>query len=78
MRKLMCSDLGGPSECSVEITGASFEEMGNNCKAHVMEEISKGDDAHQAAVEDMQGASPEDQQAMFAEYQKKYEEAPEG
>jgi len=77
MKKLMCSDLGGPSECAVEITGNSFEEVGSNCKAHVMEEIGKGDDAHQAAVESMQGASPEDQQAMFAEYKQKYDNAPE-
>jgi len=35
MKKLTCRDLGGA--CDEEITGNSFEEMGNNCKAHVME-----------------------------------------
>ncbi len=75
MKKLSCRDLGGV--CDEEITGNSFEELGNNCKAHVMEKLSSGDEAHMAAIEKMQNASPEEQQSMFTEYEKKFNEAPE-
>jgi len=75
MKTLQCKDLGGPETCEAEITGNSFEEMGNNCKAHVMEQIQLGDEAHQKEVEKMQKASPEEQKAMFAEYEKRYNEA---
>jgi hypothetical protein len=44
---------------------------------HVMEALQKGDVAHKAAVMKMKNASPEEQKAMFAEYEKKYNEAPE-
>ena len=77
MKKLTCGDLGGPSDCSVEITGETFEELGNNCKAHVMEEMGKGDEAHMAAVEKMKSATPEEQQAMFRGYEQKFNEASE-
>jgi len=75
MKKLTCRDLGGA--CDEEIAGNSFEEMGNNCKAHVMEKLNSGDEAHREAVEKMKNASPEDQRAMFAEYEKKFNETPE-
>lgn len=75
MKKLTCKDLGGP--CDQEITGNSFEEVGNNCKTHVMEQVNAGDGAHVAAVNKMKNATPEEQKAMFAEYEKKYNEAPE-
>lgn len=68
MKKIICSDLGGPAECAVEITGTTPDEMGKNCQEHVMEEIAKGDSAHQEAVEVMQGLSPEEQQEKYAEY----------
>jgi len=75
MKTLFCKDLGGPEACEAEIIGNSFEEIGNNCKAHVMEQIQLGDEAHQEAIEKTQKASPEDQKAMFAEYEKRYNEA---
>ena len=77
MKKLLCSDLGGPSECTVEITGSSFEDVAKNCQAHVMEEISKGDDAHEDAVGQWKDMTPEDQQSVMAEFQKKWEDAKE-
>ena len=33
-----------------------------------MEEVEKADSAHQDAVEDMQGLSPEEQQEKYTEY----------
>jgi len=68
MKKIICSDLGGPSECEVQIKGNTPEEMVKNCQEHVMEEVEKADDSHQEAVENMQGMSPEEQQEMFTQY----------
>ena len=70
MKKITCSDLGGPTTCEVEIKGNTPEEMGKNCQEHVMEEVEKGDPDHQEAVENMHGLSPEEQQEKFAEYMK--------
>ena len=70
MKKVTCSDLGGPVSCEVEITGNTPEDMGKKCQEHVMEEIQKGNDAHQEAVENMQSMSPEEQKEKFAEYMK--------
>lgn len=75
MKTLMCKDLGGP--CDTAISGESFNELAENCKNHVMEEIGKGDAEHIAAVQHMKNASPEDQQKMIAGYKARYEEAPE-
>ena len=77
MKKLSCSDLGGPRECQVEVSGKTFEETGNNSKKHVMEMVRSGDKAHQAAIERMMSLSPEAQQAEFASYKQKFDEATE-
>jgi len=74
MKRITCRDLGGA--CDEVIKGNSFDEVGNNCRTHVMEHIKKGDRAHQAAVAAMQKASPEEQKAMMAGFKKKYDEAP--
>ncbi len=74
MKKLTCRDLGGP--CDEEITGNSFKEIGNNCEAHVMEQIKDGDEAHGAAVAEMINASPEEQKSMMTGFEKRYNEAP--
>ena len=77
MKKLTCSDLGGPDSCDHELTGDTFEELGNNSKTHVMEQLQMGDQAHLAAVEKMKNATPEQQQAWFSEYKQKFDQAPE-
>ena len=74
MKKLTCRDFGGP--CDEEITGNSFGEVGGKCRTHVMEQIKSGDEAHRAAADKMKNASPEEQQSMMAEYEKRYHEAP--
>ena len=74
MKKLTCRDFGGP--CVQEITGNSFEEIGNNCRTHVEEQMNSGDEAHKASVAKMMKASPEEQKSMMAEYEKRYNEAP--
>jgi predicted small metal-binding protein len=74
MKKLTCRDLGGP--CDAEITGNSFKEVGKKSYDHVMEQINSGDEAHKAAAAKMKNASPEEQKSMMAEYEKRYNEAP--
>lgn len=68
MKKVTCSDLGGPTSCEVQIIGSTPEEMGKNCQEHVMEQVEKGDDAHQEAVLNMQSLSLEEQQEKIAAY----------
>lgn len=75
MKKLTCRDLGGP--CDAEITGNSIEEVGKKSHEHVMELINKGDEAHKAAAAKMRDASSEEQKTMMAEFEKRYNEAPE-
>ena len=75
MKKITCQDFGGP--CDTIITGNSFDEAGMNCKNHVMEQIDNGDEAHKIAADKMRNATSEEQQNMWAEYKRKYEEAPE-
>ena len=60
--------MGGPEACAVVIPGNTPDELVKNCQEHVMAEIEKGDDAHQEAVENMQGMSPDEQQEQMAEY----------
>jgi len=75
MKKITCSDLGGPEECEVEIRGNTPDEVVKNCQEHVMDEVEKGDSNHQDAVENMQGLSPEEQQEKYEEYMKVCTEA---
>ena len=74
MKKLTCRDLGGP--CDVESTGDSFREIGKKSYDHVMQQIKSGDEAHKAAADKMRNASPEEQKSMMAEYEKRFNEAP--
>ena len=74
MKKLTCRDLGGA--CDEVIMGATFDEIGQKCRAHVMDAVKRGDNAHKAAVGKMMGASPSEQAAMMAEYKKKFDAAP--
>ena len=41
MKSLTCRDMGGA--CDEVISGATFEEIGQNCRAHVMEALKRGD-----------------------------------
>jgi predicted small metal-binding protein len=68
MKKITCSDLGGPESCEVEFRGDDPAAIVKTCQEHVMEEVDKGDSDHQDAVENMQGLSPEEQQEKYTEY----------
>jgi len=75
MKKLTCKELGG--SCDEVITGETFEEMGENCKNHVLTQIQAGDTEHLRAVAKMKEATPEERSAMLAEYEKRFNDAPE-
>jgi predicted small metal-binding protein len=74
MKKLTCRDLGGP--CDTELTGDSFQEIGKKSYDHVMEQINTGDEAHKLAADKMRNATPEQQKDMMAEFEKRFNEAP--
>jgi hypothetical protein len=74
MKKLTCRDLGGP--CDAEFTADTFEDIGKKSHAHVMEQMQKGDEAHVAAAGKMRTVSPDQMQAMMAEFKKKFDQAP--
>jgi hypothetical protein len=63
VKKSTCRDLKGA--CDAVIVGATAEEMGMNCRNHVMEMVQAGDEAHRAAVEAMKSLSQEDQMAWY-------------
>jgi len=54
MKKITCSDLGGPESCEVQFRGDTPDDVVKNCQDHMMEEVEKGDSDHQDAVENMQ------------------------
>ena len=74
MKKTTCRDLRGA--CDAEIVGATPEEMGDNCKAHVMDMLQAGDEAHTAAVEDMKELAPEDQKKWYEEFVSRFDGLP--
>lgn len=73
MKQLTCRELGGA--CDVLITGASPEQMGEHSKQHAMAMVQLGDAAHIEAMEKMRALSPEEFQAFWADFLKKFEEA---
>lgn len=75
MKKTTCRNLRGP--CDAEIFGETPEEMGENCKRHVMEMMRSGDADHAAAVADMQKMSEEEQKQWYEEFKRNFDTLPE-
>ena len=73
MKTLLCSELGGP--CSHKVSGATFQEIGQACRMHVMERMQAGDEPHIKAAAKMRDAAPEQQRAWMAEWQRKFDAA---
>lgn len=71
MKKATCKDLKGA--CDTVITGATPEEMAENCKKHAMEQIMAGEAEHQAAAQAMMAMSKEDQQKWYEEFTSGFE-----
>ena len=66
MKKATCKDMRGA--CDMEFTGETPEEMGEKCKAHVMELVQAGDADHKAAIDAMMQLTKEDQMKWYEEF----------
>jgi hypothetical protein len=66
MKKTTCNDLRGA--CDADIRGETAEEMGEASKAHVMEMIGAGDEAHQAAVDGMMALTQDEQRSWYTAF----------
>ncbi len=66
MKKTTCRDLRGA--CDAEITAETAEQMGENCKQHVLQEIQEGDTAHKEAVEKWMQVPKEEQEKWFEDF----------
>ena len=75
MKKTTCRNLRGA--CDAEILGETAEEMGENCKQHVMEMMQSADEDHKAAVESMMQLSKEDQEKWFEDFKSSFGSLPE-
>lgn len=74
MKKTTCRALRGA--CEAEILGATPEEMGAASKAHVMQMMEAGDQAHLDAVAAMKALSPEEQKAWYEGFLKGFDDLP--
>lgn len=68
MKTIFVRDLGCPENSEHTVSGETFEEVAEKCKAHAMEMIAAGNADYIAAMEKMKNMSPEDQQKAFASY----------
>ena len=66
MKKTTCRNLRGA--CDTVIQGETPEEMGENCKQHVMEMMQSGDEDHKTAVASMQQLSQEEQEKWYEDF----------
>ncbi len=71
MKKTTCNDLRGA--CDAEIRGETPEEMGENCKQHVMEMLQSGDESHKTAVDSMQQLDKEEQEKWYEEFKNRFD-----
>ncbi len=71
MKKTTCKNLRGA--CDIEIQGDTPEEMGENCKEHVMEMVQSGDKDHMAAIEKMQKLSGQEQMQWFKNFEDNFD-----
>ncbi len=70
MKQMTCAQMGGPATCNFVVTGNTAEEMAKNGGAHVME-------AHPDIAEQMKNMTPEENAKWMADFQPKFDAAPE-
>ncbi len=70
MKQMTCAQMGGPSACDAVISGNTPEEMINNGMTHLNQ-------AHPQMVADMQSKPKQTMENRRAEFQKKWDAAPE-
>jgi len=76
MKTMTCRQLGGA--CDVEFRASSFEEMAELSKQHGMEMFQSGDQAHLAAMEEIQSlmADPAAMQRWFNRKRQEFDALP--
>lgn len=67
MKKMTCTQLGGP--CSAVIEGETAEEMAKNGGEHAMKN-------HPDIAEQMKNMSPEENAKWMADFEKKFDATP--
>lgn len=70
MKQMTCAQMGGPATCNFMISGDTAEEMAKHGGEHVMK-------AHPDMAEDMKKMTPEENAKWMAEFQPKFDAAPE-
>jgi len=70
MKQMTCAQMGGPSTCTAVISGNTPEEMIDNGMTHLNQ-------AHPQMVKDMQSMPKETMEKWRAEFQGKWDAAPE-
>ena len=77
MKTMTCKQLGGA--CDLEFHAEDFGQMAELSKQHGMEMYQKGDEAHLAAMKEMQELmrSPESMQAWFEKKRHEFDALPE-
>jgi hypothetical protein len=73
IKMMTCKDLGGA--CDMKFKGEQFEDIAEQSKQHGMEMFQKGDEAHMAAMREMQTLmqSPDAMMKWFEEKKKAFE-----
>ncbi len=70
MKQMTCAQMGGPAECNFVVTGETAEEMAKNGGEHVMQ-------SHPDIAEQMKNMTPEQNAQWMADFQPKFDAAPE-
>ena len=70
MKQMTCAQMGGPATCNTMISGNTAEEMVANGMKHLTE-------AHPEMEADMKAMSPEATTKWRADFQAKWDAAPE-
>lgn len=72
MKKTTCKNLGGA--CLATILGKDPEDMGNNCKQHVIAMVQVGDQAHLSAIAAWKEKSPAEMKQWFDDFAKGFDD----
>jgi Trk K+ transport system NAD-binding subunit len=70
MKQMTCAQMGGPATCSTIISGNTAEEMVKNGMDHIIQ-------THPEMAADVKNMTPEATAAWMADFQKKFDAAPE-
>lgn len=70
MKQMTCAQMGGPATCNTMISGNTAEEMVKNGMDHIMQ-------AHPDMAADIKKMTPEQTTQWMADFQKKFDAAPE-